>query len=161
MLTATAEQTDAIKINIDAFMTLSKIAFTSVERLAALNLSSVRAVLEEGAAASDSMLQKKNAMEPRSFAAIPSTAAKNTAAYLQSVRDITTETQSEVNKLLTSYMAPLTHGLAPSAGWLKGFDFFKGYASKMTEMTEATSKAVEDAVTRMVPAAAASSKKTV
>jgi hypothetical protein len=156
VFTATPEQTDAIKINAEAFMTLSKIAFSSIERLAALNLNVARTALED----SNAMLQVKDITELQNVrSTMTGTATQNAAAYLQNVQAIAAETQKEVTKLMASYFTPLAGGTKTSAGWTNGFEMFKGFANQLTAMTEANSKAVSKATAHLVTPVGSQSKK--
>lgn len=57
MLAASPELINSIEINTKAFMSLSKIAFSSVERLATLNLNATRVALGDGIPAFGSLLK--------------------------------------------------------------------------------------------------------
>ena len=160
MMTASPEQLNAVKINTDAFMNLSKIAFSSIERLAALNLSAGRAALEDSIAASNQLLKIKDGkvgQNPQH--STTGTASQKASDYLNNLQVISTETKNEVTKLMASYFAPLAEGSNSSASWLKGYEIFKGYARQVSAMTESSSKAIGDVTSRMT-SAASSSKKT-
>jgi phasin family protein len=137
---------DLVSLNSDAFLKLSKIAFSSIERLTALNLQATRTALEENVARSNALLNGKDSVgEQHSPAALPGAAAKTAEAYFQEVQVIATETQQEVSTLLTTYLAPGKEGALPSAEWLKGFDVFKNFAQQLAAMTAASGKLVADA----------------
>ncbi len=154
MMAASPQQHDAVKINTDAFMHLSKIAFSSIERLAALNLSAGRAALEDGIAASNDLLKIKDGKEKQDPQnSTTALATKKASDYMNNLHAISAETKNEVTKLMASYFAPLAEGSNSSASWLKGYEMFKGYARQVTEMTEASSKAIGDATARMTTAA--------
>ena len=79
-LTATAE------INTNAFMTLSKLAFSNLERLATLNLNATRAALEGGTVAVGSLSQSKDVKNPsKLLAGAAETASNNATEYLLSL----------------------------------------------------------------------------
>ena len=150
MLTSSQTPSNIVNINTDAFLTLSKIAFSSVERLTALNLNATRAALEEGVATSSSLLHTHNVKEQQKLqTALPAKANKNAEIYLQQLQEIAAETQKEVTKLMASYFAPPSEGSNPSADWVRGFDLFKGFAEQITAMTNASSKMVGDATARI------------
>lgn len=138
MLFVSPELINSTEINTHAFMTLSKIAFSSVQRLAALNLNATRVALEGGTRG---------------------TASNNALAYLKGVQDIAAETQQEVTELVTSYFTPHGEDSNPTAGWLKGFEQFKSFAQQITDMTAANTKVVGDATARIATVAASQSKK--
>lgn len=159
MLTVTPEQMDAVKFNTDSFMALSKIAFSSVERLAALNLSTARAALDDGFAASGTMLQVGATKAPQG--SMPTKAAENAVAYFRDMQKIAAETQQEITKVVTSYSSHLGLGSNASASWAKGFEMFKGAADQITAMTAANSKAISDAATAHMAGPAASDSRKV
>jgi len=150
MFSANPEQINVFKSNIDAFMTLSKIALSSTERLAALNLSTARAALDDGGAASNALVRIKDVKE---LAALPSPlsgpAMEKTVAYLRNVQEIAAEAQAEISKLMNSYLSTLGKASTASAGWASGFDMFKKVAQQMTGMAEANIKAVGDTTAQM------------
>ena len=160
MLAVTRELANPVEINAHAFMTLSKLAFSSVERLATLNLNATRAALEGGSAAFGSLLRGKDAKKERELLkATPETASSNAAAYLRGVQEIAADTQAEVAKLINSYFSAQGKGSDPSAGCLQGFDMFKGFAQQITDMTAANIKLIGDATARPSNSAGSSGKK--
>lgn len=160
MLSVSPELINSTEINTHAFMTLSKIAFSSVQRLAALNLNATRVALEGGTAAFGAMLQTKDGKKGQKLpGGTRGTASNNALAYLKGVQDIAAETQQEVTELVTSYFTPHGEDSNPSAGWLKGFEQFKSFAQQITDMTAANTKVVGDATARIATVAASQSKK--
>jgi phasin family protein len=160
MFTASPEQIDAVKTNTDAFMTLSKIAFSSAERLAALNLKVARAALKDSFAATSTMLQAKDIKELQGLqTSTPGATTENAVAYFRDVQEIAAETQKEVTKLMTSYTAQISEGSKANASWGKGFEMFKQVTSQITAVTDANIKAVGDATAQMAGSVAAHSKK--
>lgn len=159
MLSASPDLIGAAEINAKAFMTLSKLAFSNVERLATLNLNATRAALEGGTAAVGSLSQTKDGKQPQNpLAGAAGTATNNAADYLKGVQEIAAETQKEVSSLISSYFAPHGEGSNPSAGWLKGFEQFKSFAQQITDMTAANTKVAGDATARIARSAASLSK---
>jgi phasin family protein len=159
MFAATPEQINTIKSNTDAFLTLSKIAFSSVERLSALNLKVARAALQDGFAASSTMLQAKDIKDLTQRSAAPGAAAESAVAYFRDVQAIATETQQEITKLVTSYSSQIGEGSSANAGWSKGFEMFQQVASQLSAVTGANLKAVGDATAQTAAAVATHSKK--
>jgi hypothetical protein len=159
MLAVSPELINSVEINTQAFMTLSKIAFSSLERLATLNLNATRLAFEEGTTGFASMLQGKDAKKQQKLLGATPEKATNSAAYLQGVQEIAAETQSEVTKLITSYFSSQGRGSDPSTGALKGFELFKGFAQQITDMTAANTKVVGDATARISSATAALARK--
>ena len=102
-----AEQFAAInKANIENLVTLANTAFTSAERLAALNLNTARAALDNGVANTKALLAVK---DPQGFVALQSTVAQptleSTVAYSRSVYEILSQTQEEVSKVVEAQVA--------------------------------------------------------
>lgn len=151
MLNTNSEMIHAIKANTDVFMAFSKIAISSIEQLTALNLSTTRSSLEESAAAATSLLES-NASMPSSKAnkATSLAVSESAAAYFRSVQDIATEAQEETTKLISTYLASQGNGSSQHAGWLKGFDAFKGFGQQLSAFTEANRKTMADVTSRVV-----------
>jgi hypothetical protein len=146
----------AVRLNTEAFLELSKIAFSTVERLTALNLGATRAAFEAGVASSTSVLQTANlGTQQGPGASLP----ENSAAYLRDVREIAVESQKEITKLTASYFTGQGATAEPGGDLLKGFEVFKGFAQQITAMTEANSKAVGDAAAHIAGMTAPFSKK--
>ena len=159
MLAVTRELANPVEINAHAFMTLSKLAFSSVERLATLNLNATRAALEGGSAAVGSLLRTGDAKQQQALLqGTPATVGSNAAAYLRGVQEIAAETQAEVARLISSYFPSQAKGSDPSAGCLKGFDMFKGFAQQITDMTAANIKLTGDATAHPSASAITSGK---
>ena len=159
MHTADPQLIDAVKTNTHAFMTLSQIGFSSIERLTAMNLNMARAALEEGVAATASMVQindPKELQKLRDAAAGPTT--ERAVAYVREVQEIFTQTQQEITSLMSSYFSTFGKGAPASAGWTSGFDMFNKLAQQMTAMAEANIKAVGNTTAKVVPPTAPTAK---
>lgn len=104
-----AEQIAAInKSNIENLMTLANTAFTSAERLAALNLNTARATLENGVANSKALLAVKDPQGFMAFqASVAQPALESTVAYSRSVYEILSQTQEEVSKVVEAQVAEM------------------------------------------------------
>ena len=160
MLSASPDLIGAVEINTKAFMTLSKLAFSNVERLATLNLNATRAALEGGTAAVSSLSKTNDMKEPPTVLAGTAGTASNAAAdYLKGVQELAAETQKEVTSLMASYSSSHGEGSNPSAGWLKGFEQFKSFAQQITEMSAANAKVAGEASARMANSVTSLSKK--
>ena len=131
MLSVSPELIDVMKNNANALVAFSNIALTGAERLTTLNLNAARSALTEGAAASRLMLHGEGAMTAPK--ALPETATKNALAYFQSVQEIAAETQQEVSKLMTSFLATQGNGMSEAANWFKGFEALKTLGHQMSE----------------------------
>lgn len=160
MLTISPEQIDAIKSNADAAMAFSNIVYSSLERLTTINLNATRALLEESAAASSLMLEASGTARPGKAAkAIPEAATQKAVAYFQGVQELATETQQELARLMTSYLATQGQVTNPGVVWLKGFDAFNSLGQQFGAITEANRKTVADVTSRLAGATASHSAK--
>jgi hypothetical protein len=160
MQNVTQQQVDAVRINTEAFIALSRIAFASLERLANLSLNASRIAFESSIATSGSVMLATNVKEQQKLGlALPETITRNAAAYMQEVQAIAVETQQEVARLTTSYFSPHGEIAKPAEGWLKGFEVFQGFAKQVTAMTEANSKAIGEVSARLADTAATLSKR--
>ncbi|HMV53310.1 MAG TPA: phasin family protein, partial [Rhodocyclaceae bacterium] len=92
---ATPEQLAAAnKANVDALLTIANTAFASAERLAALNLNTARAVLEDSVSNAKSLLTAKDVQELISLqASLAQPMVEKAVAYSRSVYEIATQTQ--------------------------------------------------------------------
>lgn len=148
--TTTPEQLRAAKAHNDALMALSQIAFSSVERLTALNLNVARAALEDGLAASNSLLQIKDVNELKQLQnPFIRPATEKATAYFRGVQEIAAESQAQITRVLNSYFAMLGMGAAANAGWSAGFDMLDKIARQTNNMVEANIKTVGDTTAKM------------
>jgi phasin family protein len=160
MLNKSPEITNSIAANTDAFLAFSKIAFSSIEQLITLNLSTTRSSLEESAAAAISMLDSNGAMPTsKTRKVVPFAAGESASAYFRSVQEIATEAQEEITKLMSTYLASQGNTSIQPASWLKGFDAFNGLGQQFSAFTEANRKAVTDVTARVVNQANAHTRK--
>lgn len=153
MHTTTPEQIRAAKTYTNALMALSQVAFSGVERLAALNLNLARTALEDGLAVSNSLMQLKDVSELEKLQnSISGPATEQCAAYFRSVQEIADDSQQQITKLLTSYFATLGFDATARAGSNAGFDMFSKFVDQTNSMFAANAKAVGDATKMMAPA---------
>lgn len=159
MPTAAPEPIDAVESSTNALMALSKIAFSSIEQLAALNLKVARNALTDAVAASD-ILNHPPGLEALKSGESPLTgpAARKVVAYFSDAQGIAANSQSEINKLMASYFAPAgkgpTPGKYPSPGgsWSSGFDMFTKIAQQASSLAAANAKAVGVTTERLLAA---------
>jgi phasin family protein len=160
MFASTPEQIDAVKASTDAFLTLSKIAFSSIERLSALNLSVARAALEESVATSTAMFAIKDPKEAYSLRSpVPGKALETAATYLRDAQAITVDTQKQVTTLMTSIIPSLVGNSNADTSWNQGFNVMNQFAKQITAMTVANSKPVDDATTQIATPVIAHARK--
>jgi phasin family protein len=111
---ATPEQfASANKANVEAMLTLANTAFASAERLAALNLNTARAVLEDGVNNAKALLGAKDLQEVISLqATLAQPAVEKAVAYSRSVYEISAQTQEEFSKLVEAQFAEVNKNVA-------------------------------------------------
>jgi len=107
MFTATPEQLAAAnKANVEALMNLNHVAFEGVERLLALNLNTMKSVLEDSVNNAKAALGVKDVQE---FVALQTTlaqpAVEKAVAYSRNVYEIASQTQVGVSKLVEAQAA--------------------------------------------------------
>lgn len=149
MISATPEQLNAVKFNTDLFVALSKIGFSSIERLTSLHLKVTRAVLEDSVASALPARESKGLHH--TSGPIPEVLGKDAVAYFQGVQEIAIDVQKEINNLMTAFFSSQGKGgrIGASNIWSKGFDVYRDFGQQITRMTEANSKAVGDATARI------------
>ena len=181
---ATPEQlASANKANVEAVLTLANTAFASAERLAALNLNTARAVLEDSVGNAKALLGVKDLQE---FVALQSTLAQpsveKAVAYSRSVYEISAQTQEEFSKVVETQFAELNKNVAalldkaaksaPAgsdvavaavksaiAAANSAYDSINKAAKQVAEIAEANVAAATNATVKAVGAAAATSPK--
>jgi phasin family protein len=103
----TPEQFAALnQANLEALMSLANSAMARAERLAELNLNTVRSVLEDSVATTRKLAEVK---DPQQFASLQGELTKpmidKAVAYARSVQEIATEGQQEVSTLFEKQIA--------------------------------------------------------
>lgn len=111
---ATPEQfATANKANVEAALTLANTAFASAERLAALNLNTARAVLEDSVANAKTLMGAKDLNELVSLqTALAQPAVEKVVAYSRSVYEISAQTQEEFTKVFEAQAAEVNKAVA-------------------------------------------------
>jgi phasin family protein len=106
-MNATKEQFAAAgQANMETAMTLVKTAFSSAERLAALNLNMARTMLDNASADAKSLIETKSPEQLAALRVDQARAATEAAvAYSRSVYDIANEARGEVSKLVEGQFA--------------------------------------------------------
>ncbi len=103
----------ANKANIETLMTIANTAFASAERLAALNLNTARAMLEDGVANAKALMAAK---DPQAFLSLQTSlaqpAVEKAVAYSRSVYEISTQTTEELSKVFEGKFADLNKNVA-------------------------------------------------
>jgi phasin family protein len=160
MFKTNTEQMDVVNANTNAFMALSKIAFSSAERLTTVNLDAARAALEESSTASNAWAHTKDLNDLQGLWNLSSgQATQRVTAYLHNVQEIAAQAQEETTKLMTAYFSAITAGATAGTGWTAGFDMFKNFAQQMSGLAEANIKAASDTTSRMATQATPPARK--
>ena len=98
----------ANKANVEALLTVVNTGFASVERLAALNLNTARALMEDSAASSKAVFAVKDIKELiAAQAAIAQPTAEKFVAYSRKAYAIATETHGELSKIVEAQVLGL------------------------------------------------------
>lgn len=96
------------KATIESLLGVSAAAMASAERLAALNLNTARAMIEDSMAHLKALTEAK---DPQAFVTLQTSlvqpVAEKLAAYYRSVYEIASQSQEEITKLLESQFAGL------------------------------------------------------
>ncbi len=111
---ATAEQLSASnKANVETLLTLANTAFASAERLAALNLNTARALLEDSVANAKTLLGAKDVQELVSLqSSLAQPSIEKAVAYSRSVYEISAQTQEEFSKVFEGQFAEVNKNVA-------------------------------------------------
>ena len=103
----------ANKANIETLMTVANTAFASAERLAALNLNTARAALEDSVANAKAILAVKDVQGLMSLqSSLAQPAVEKAVAYSRSVYEIATQTSEELSKVFEGQFADLNKNVA-------------------------------------------------
>jgi len=91
----------ANKAAVDSLLSVANTALASAERLAALNLNTARAALEDSVASVKTISGAKGVQDVTAVAtSLTQPAIEKATAYARSVYEITSQTQSELTKLV-------------------------------------------------------------
>jgi len=103
----------ANKATVDSLLSVANTALASAERIAALNLNTARAALEDTVSGVKSVLGAK---DPQEALAVQSALAKpsveKAVAYTRSVYEITSETQQELAKMIEAQFGDFQKSMA-------------------------------------------------
>lgn len=101
------------KASVETLLTLANTAFASAERLAALNLNTARAILEDSVANAKALLGVKDVQELVGLqATLAQPAVEKAVAYSRSVYEIATQTQEEIGKVFEGQFAEVNKNVA-------------------------------------------------
>lgn len=171
------------KQNIESLLTLANTAFASTERLAALNLNTARAILEDSVANAKSLLAAKDVQEIVALQGnLVQPAIEKAVAYSRSVYEIVSQTQEEVSKLVEAQVGEMSKAVtstldqaakqAPAgsdvavaavksaiAAANSAYDSIAKATKQAVELAEANVNAATTATVRAVGAASTTAKK--
>jgi phasin family protein len=183
MFTAPEQLSTANKANVEAMLTLANTAFASAERLAALNLNTARAVLEDSVNNAKALLGAKDLQELITLqTTLSQPAVEKAVAYSRSVYEISAQTQEEFSKLVEAQFAEVNKNVASTldkaaksapagsdvavaavksaiAAANSAYDTMTKAAKQVAEIAEANVAAATNATVKAVGTAAAKGKK--
>jgi phasin family protein len=108
-----AKIVSANKAGVETLLTIANTVFASVERLAALNLNTARALLEDSVASAKALLAVKDVQELLNLQTeLARPAVEKAVAYSRSVYEIATQTQSELTKVYEGQVAELNDNVS-------------------------------------------------
>ena len=113
MFANTEQFAEVNKANVETLLTVANAAFASTERLAALNLNTARAVLEDGAANTKALMGAKDVQELVALqSAMAQPMVEKAVAYSRNVYEIATQAQEELSKVVEGQMTEVNKGVA-------------------------------------------------
>jgi len=175
--------TAANKANIEIMLTLANTAFASAERLAALNLNTARALIEDSVSSTKGLFGIKDPQELVGYqVALAKPSVEKAVAYSRSLYEITSQTQEEVSKVFGAQFAELNKNVntaleqaaknAPAgsdvavaavksaiAAASSAYDSVSKAVKQVTDITEATVAAATNATVTAVGTASGSAPK--
>ncbi|MBI5862750.1 MAG: phasin family protein [Rhodocyclales bacterium] len=108
MTNVPAQIVSANKAGVETLLTIANTAFASAERLAALNLNTARALLEDSVSNAKALLAVKDVQELINLqTSLAQPAVEKAVAYSRSVYEIATQTQGELTKVYESQVSEL------------------------------------------------------
>ena len=109
----TEQFASANKANVETLLTIANTAFASAARLAALNLNTARALLEDSVANAKAMLAVKDVQQLVAMqTTLAQPAVEKAVAYSRSVYEIATQTQEELSKVVEGQFSEINKNVA-------------------------------------------------
>ncbi|UCV24346.1 phasin family protein [Ferribacterium limneticum] len=132
--------------NLEAFHGLASIYLAGAERLTALNLTSIRGVLDDTVAEST---QRPSTKTDFGFnlplVAFGQPSVEKTMAYSRSVYEILLETQQEIIQTLSSQFANTNANLKMPLDWSAPFEMFTKGLQEVSSLTKKNTSATTEA----------------
>lgn len=144
------EQKRTAETYTNAVGALSEVAFSSVERLTALNQKLARAAMQDCLAVSNDLFAVRDVsalQNLQSSAAKPALAQY--AEYLRSVQEVAAESQQKVGEILKAHFATLGLGSTGSENLQAGIDMLSRLTRQTTDMMNANVEAAGEAGDRL------------
>lgn len=112
-MSVNAEQFAAAnKATVEALLSLANTSLANAERLAALNLHTARAIVEDSVANMKTLLGAKDAQEALNLqASLTQPGIEKAVAYSRSIYEISAQTQEEIAKVVEAQFAELNKGV--------------------------------------------------
>ena len=171
------------KAGVENLLTLANAAFASAERIAALNMNTSRALLDDAMSNAKALLAVKDVQDLANLqAALAQPTAEKIVAYSRGVYEIASQTQAELTKLFDAQIAEMNKTMgsaldkaaknAPAGSDIavaavksaiaaanSAFETMNKAAKQVAEIAEANVSAATDATVKAVGAAAHKAKK--
>lgn len=142
------EQQEVVSSSIDTFNRMSEVAFSSMERLTALNLNMARESLQQGISTSVSVgraqsgKDRDEAQNPLSVAGV-----ERLTTYMRNVQNIVMEAQSEFAQLIGTQMTSFGKDGRMS---FPGMQVFENIAQQTSDMTKANVRNMAEATDKVM-----------
>ena len=109
----TEQLASANKANVETLLSLANTAFASAERLAALNLNTARAMLEDSVSSAKALLAVKDVQQLMAMqSTLAQPAVEKAVAYSRSAYEIATQTQEELTRVIESQVSEINRNVA-------------------------------------------------
>lgn len=179
----TEQLASANKANVEILLSLANTAFASAERLAALNLNTARAMLEDSVSSAKALLAVKDVQQLMAMqSTLAQPAVEKAVAYSRSAYEIATQTQEELTRVIESQVSEINRNVADAldkaaknapagsdvavaavksaiAAANSAYDSMSKAARQVAEMSQANIAAATDATVKAVGSPAPKAKK--
>lgn len=103
----------ANKATVDSLLAVANTALASAERIAALNLNTARAALEDTVSGAKALAEAKDVQSAAAIqASLAQPAVEKAVAYSRSIYEITAQTQEELSKMVQAQFADFQKTIA-------------------------------------------------
>lgn len=142
------EQQEVVSSAIDTFNRMAEVAFSSMERLTALNLNMARESLQQGISTSVSVSRAQSgkdqdeAQNPLSVAGV-----ERLTTYMRNIQNIVMEAQSEFAELIGTQMTSFSKDGRMS---FPGMQVFENIAQQTSDMTKANVRNMAEATNKVM-----------